>query len=556
MQANQDAYFIMHHLIDTWSELSNYLLQYPEKLINDAIATQAYFDKLDKIFSVHEAIDNDKRFKHVDWEKNIALNFIKRSYLMLAQHLQHSVSHLTLDKAARKKLDFFLTQYLDALSPTNFSNLNPEVTAKIISTNGQNLMDGFKQFQSDLIAGKGLFSITQTDQQAFQLGENLACTKGHVIFQNEIMQLIYYQTTTKTVFANPILFIPPWINKFYILDLQPENSLVKWLVDKGFNVFMISWVNARAKHKNLTFNDYLLHGPLAAINAINTMTGGKKINAVGYCIGGTLLGCLLAHLAQQKKAWLNSATFLTTLFDFENPGDLSIFTDAKQLQSLDEHMQKKGYLSGRILQTVFSCLRANDLIWSAFVNHYLKGDKPKPFDLLFWNADATNIPANVHRYYLRNMYQDNLLVQPNALTLGDTPINLSTVNLPSYFLAAQDDHIIPWQASFANQHILDGKNKFILTTSGHVAGVINPPHKKKYGYYTRINKAKTPEKFLATADFHRGSWWHDWLRWLIPYAGERTKKNILSVQHSIEDAPGSYVKVTLNDIDAEEDSLS
>lgn len=558
MEKHVDTNFTAHYLIEAWSELAEYLLQHPEKLVSSQLKYwQSYLNLCQELSNNTEpSKDNDvyfdKRFQYIDWQNNLIFNFIKCTYLLLSQHVDNLANDLD-DKNEKivKKFRFFTRQFIDSIAPTNFVNTNPEVLSKTLETNGTNLIDGFKRFQEDLKQGKDLLHINMIDSDSFKLGENIACTPGKVIYQNDLMQLIQYTATTETIYQYPLLIIPPWINKYYILDLRQENSLVKWLVDQGFTVFLISWVNPTPDHKEKEFSDYMFEGPLTALKMINQITGSKKTNILGYCIGGTLLGCMLAYLAQKKRD-LNilSATFLTTLFDFSEPGELGTFIDEKQISLLEEYMKKKGYLDGRVLASVFNALRANDLIWSSFVSSYLKGQKPKPFDLLYWNSDSTNIPERVHGFYLRNMYLYNYLIQPGGVKIADVSLDLSKISTPSYFLAAQDDHIVPWKSCYQSQRILKGLVKFVLAGSGHVAGVINPPHKKKYGYWTNNTKHKDAEKFLITATFHEGSWWNDWGKWLKKYSGRLCSANRLysNAREVLENAPGSYVKVTLSNI--------
>lgn len=557
MEMNADANFTTNFLIETWAELTEYLLQHPENLANSQLSYwQSYLSLCQQLSNDSELKKEnkdhfDRRFQHGDWQKNLIFNFIKRSYLLLSQHVDNLANDIDLkNHKIAKKFRFYTQQFIDSISPTNFINTNPEVLSKILETNGANLIEGFRQFQEDLKQGRDLLHIKMADQDSFALGENIACTSGKVIYQNNLMQLIQYTATMKKIYQYPLLIIPPWINKYYILDLQQENSLIKWLVDQGFSVFLISWVNPTLEHKEKEFSDYMFEGPLAALKIINQITGSSRANILGYCIGGTLLGCLLGYLEEKKEQSILSATFLTTLFDFSEPGELGTFIDEKQIGLLEEYMKKKGYLDGKLLASVFNALRANDLIWSSFVNNYLKGQKPKPFDLLCWNSDSTNIPERVHSFYLRNMYLHNRLIQPGMIKIGDVPLDLSKITTPSYFLAAQDDHIVPWKSCYQSQKILNGPVKFVLAGSGHVAGVINPPHRKKYGYWTNNRKPKDAEKFLATSAFHEGSWWNDWGQWLKKHSGKLTSPDSLdcNISEVLENAPGSYVKVTLSDI--------
>ncbi len=549
------AQLTVHQLIDTWNELSNCISKHPEKLIE--IQTnywQDYINLFQDIGSNESQNNNDnvdKRFNYKDWQENISLHFIKQSYLLFAEHVNNAIKNITedADEKAANKIKFYSRQFTDAISPTNFAHINPEVLSKTLESNGVNLIMGMKQFLEDIERGNGQLNIQNTHLKHFNLGEDIACTPGKVVYQNDVMQLIHYTASTEEIYQVPLLIIPPWINKYYILDLQPENSLVKWLVDQGFSVFMISWVNANSQHREKQFSDYMQEGPLAALDIIKKITQEDEVNMVGYCIGGTLLSCMLAYLAKKNEAPVKSATFLTTLLDFSEPGELGVFIDETQVNQLEQLMKKNGYLDGNVMALVFNALRANDLIWSAFVNNYLKGQQPKPFDMLYWNADSTNIPEKVHLFYLRNMYLNNNLIQSNKIKLVNVPIDLNIIKTPSYFLAAQDDHIVPWQAAYKSSQYYGGKVKFTLTSSGHVAGVVNPPHKNKYGYWTNSKTHQGPETFLSTAKFTQGSWWNDWIIWLKKYSGK-----IKPIYYSdkskhdfIENAPGSYVKIRIKE---------
>lgn len=540
-----------HHIFYTqfmqaWQDFSNRLIQKPDQVSD---AQYAFWQDYLMLWQGMAPSFNDKRFKSTAWNDHSYFNFIKQSYLLLSEHLEQLIQKLTNngDEKTAKKLRFYAKQWLDAFSPSNFSYTNPDVLNKIFETNGENIVTGMKQFLNDLSNAR--LNTQLTDISIFKTGENIACTEGKVVFENDLMQLIMYQATTETVFEIPLLIIPPWINKYYILDLQPHNSLVRWLVDQGMTVFIISWVNASETHRNQSFSDYVFSGPMAAMEYIKNITQQDKINVTGYCVGGTLLGCLISYLTEKNQNNILSATFLTTLFDFENPGELGNFIDEEQISALEWYMKKRGFLDGHTMAAVFNSLRANDLIWSAYIQQYLKGEKPKPFDLLYWNADATNIPEKLHRFYLRSFYLNNELIIPGKIFLNNTPISLNKITTPSYFLAAEDDHIVPWQSAYKSQTYLKGETRFVLTSSGHVAGVINPPQQKKYGYWTPHNKHyKNPKTFLTHATYHEGSWWNDWINWLKTYAGERITPPELQKEYDLDKAPGSYVKVSLLDI--------
>ena len=384
-----------------------------------------------------------------------------------------------------------------------------------------------------------------TDESHFTLGETIATTPGKVVFQNELMQLIQYAPSTETVFRRPLLVVPPWINKYYVLDLRPKNSFVRWAVSKGYTVFMISWINPDERQAEKTFEDYMLEGPLAALDAIEQATGERGVAAIGYCLGGTLTAATLAYLAAKGDKRIRSATFFASLVDFAEPGELGVFIDDAQIDSLEAMMAEKGYLDGRNMATTFSMLRANDLIWSFVVNNYLLGREPMPFDLLFWNSDSTRMPAAMHGYYLRKMYQENLLAQPDALSLAGVPIDLRRVDVPTYIVATREDHIAPWQSCFAACGLYRGQRRFVLGASGHIAGIINPPAGGKYGYWIGpVEESQDADAWLAAAERHEGSWWDDWHGWQRRRAGGKkvpARAPGAGALKPIEDAPGSYV---------------
>lgn len=487
----------------------------------------------------------DRRFRHEDWQQNFVFDYIKQSYLLTARWLHTTITDVDgLDDRTRRKLDFYTRQFVDALSPTNFPATNPEVLRATLESGGENLLRGLKNLLNDLERGKGKLSIRQTDLDAFEPGRNVAATPGKVVFQNELMQLIQYQPSTEQVYQRPLIIVPPWINKFYILDLREKNSYIKWCVDQGFTVFVISWVNPDEQLAEKNFEDYLSQGPLAAMDAVKQATGEREVNMVGYCLGGSLLACVAAWLAARRDRRLKSCTFFTTMLDFEQPGELEVFIDEEELAALETRMQERGYLDGADMATTFNLLRANDLIWSFFVSNYLLGKEPFPFDLLYWNSDSTRMPAAMHSFYLRNMYQNNLLKEPGGITLLGKPIDLGKVKLPIYSVAACEDHIAPWKSVYSGARLLPGPVRFALGGSGHIAGIVNPPAAGKYCYWTRETLDEDPEQWFQAAERHEGSWWSDWLAWMIPLAGEQVPARQpgdgkLDV---IEDAPGSYVR--------------
>jgi polyhydroxyalkanoate synthase len=487
----------------------------------------------------------DKRFKHADWTENAMFSFIKESYIVAAKSILSSVRNVkNLDPNTALKADFYAREFVDAISPSNFVATNPEVVSKTLDSGGQNLLRGLENLLSDLERGKGRLAISTSDDSAFELGRNIAATQGKVVFQNELMQLIQYEPTTAEVRARPLLIVPPWINKFYVLDLQPKNSFIKWSIDQGHTVFVISWVNPDERLSKKGFEDYLREGPLAALDAIKDATGESSVNVVGYCLGGTLLASTLAYNAAHGDDRIASATYFVTLVDFSDAGDMAVFIDEEQLTALEKRMEERGYLEAHDMASSFNMLRANDLIWSFVVNNYLLGKEPIPFDLLFWNSDSTRMPAAMHSYYLRNMYQRNLLAKPGGISLAGTPIDLRKIQTPTFLLSTREDHIAPWKSTYAATHLYSGPVKFVLSASGHMAGVISAPG-SKYGHWTNTALPATPDEWFAGAEQHDGSWWPVWNDWMGQFELGRVAARIPGAGRLpvLEDAPGSYVRV-------------
>jgi polyhydroxyalkanoate synthase subunit PhaC len=494
---------------------------------------------------VIEPVPGDRRFRDSAWHDNTVFDYVKQSYLLTARWLQNTVRTIEgIDERTARKIDFYTRQFIDALAPSNFLVTNPEVLRATIESRGENLLHGLKNLLEDLERGKGRLAIRMTDMAAFRIGENIAVTPGKVVYQTDLMQLIQYAPATDKVKRRPLLIIPPWINKFYILDLRPDNSFVRWAVEQGHTVFVISWVNPDQQLAAKTFSDYMREGPLAALDAINQATGEREANVVGYCLGGTLLACMLAFMAAKRDNRIKSATFFVTMVDFAEAGELSVFIDEEQLAALEDRMNARGYLEGRDMATTFNMLRANDLIWSFVVNNYLLGKSPFPFDLLYWNADSTRMPAAMHSFYLRNMYQENLLARPGGITLDGVPIDLGKIKTPAFILSTREDHIAPWRSTYSATRLYKGPVKFVLAASGHIAGVVNPPG-GKYGYWENDRNPETAEEWLASASQHQDSWWPVWARWIKKYAGGEVpaRQPGGGKLTEIEDAPGSYVKV-------------
>ncbi|MBC7951643.1 MAG: class I poly(R)-hydroxyalkanoic acid synthase [Rhodospirillaceae bacterium] len=487
----------------------------------------------------------DRRFKDEMWEDNEIFDFIKQSYLLSARYM-HGVVHGVegMDEHTAQKVDFYTRQFVDAMAPSNFVMTNPEVLRATIESGGENLVKGLNNLLDDLERGKGKLAIKMTDYDAFKVGENIAVTPGKVVYQNDLMQLVQYTPTTPTVLQKPLLVVPPWINKFYILDLRPKNSFIKWAVDQGHTVFVISWVNPDEHLAAKGFADYMMEGPLAALDAIEKATGEKQVNVVGYCLGGTLTVCTLAYMAAKNDDRIASATLFTTMTDFKEPGELGVFIDEEQLTSIEEKMSEHGFLDGRDMAMTFNMLRANDLIWSFVVNNYLLGKDPFPFDLLYWNSDSTRMPAAMHSFYLRKMYQENQLVTPGGINLNGVDIDLSKIKTPIYMLSTREDHIAPWTSTFALTQNTSGPVKFVLAASGHIAGVVNPPAAGKYCYWTNAKKVKNPDTWLNGAKQEEGSWWPDWHAWTAKFGGDQVPARAPGEGKlkALDVAPGSYVK--------------
>jgi polyhydroxyalkanoate synthase len=450
-----------------------------------------------------------------------------------------------MDDKTAQKVDFYTRQFVDAMSPTNFVMTNPEVLRRTAETGGENLLKGLSNLLSDLERGQGNLRIRMTDESKFKVGENIAVTPGKVVYQNDLMQLIQYTPTTENVLKRPLLILPPWINKFYILDLRPKNSFIRWAVDQGHTVFMVSWVNPDERLAEKGFEDYMLEGPYAALEAIEKATGEKSVNAIGYCLGGTLLSATLAHMATKRDTRIKSATFFTTMVDFAESGELGVFIDEEQLNALEAKMQKRGFLEGREMATTFNMLRANDLIWSFVVNNYLLGQDPFPFDLLYWNDDSTRMPARMHSFYLRRMYQQNDLIKPGGIELLSVKLDLRKIKLPTYILSTREDHIAPWASTYRATQTYGGDIRFVLAASGHIAGVVNPPDAGKYSHWVNTTLPPSPEAWFAGATELAGSWWPDWQRWVT--GQEAAQVPARQPKNAIEDAPGSYVQVMAQD---------
>ena len=491
---------------------------------------------------VSKAATKDRRFNSKDWNENPVFNYVKASYLMSSHLAQKLARRANMKPDKQKQLEFYTKQYIDALAPSNFLVTNPDAIRLAVETKGKSLMDGFKNLVTDMKKGR----ISMTDEAAFTLGENIAITDGAVVFENEIMQVIQYTPTTDKVAERPVLIVPPCINKFYILDLQPDNSFVKYAVDQGNTVFLVSWVNAKPEQSHLSWDDYVEMGVFEALTVAKSITGSEQVNCVSWCVGGTILATAMAVLAARNDDTVSSATFLTTFLDFEDPGEISVFLDDPKKILGD--VEAAGVLDGRKLGTVFNMLRSNDLIWSYVVNSYLKGVSPPPFDILYWNSDPTNLPAAMYNYYLNNMYRNNDLKKPDRLTICGEKIDLGKITAPCYFLSTIDDHIAPWKSTFAATELIPDV-KFVLGGSGHVAGVINPASRNRRNYWINGETGNGTDHWLETAENTQGSWWNNWAPWVKNYAGKQiaAPKTVGNKDYpAIEPAPGRYVMARIN----------
>ena len=485
----------------------------------------------------------DRRFEAPEWEQHPFFRAVKQCYLAIAAQLREEADRAVPDPTERHRLMFHVQQLIDATSPTLFLPTNPAALRKALETGGGSVADGLRNLVADLREGR----MTMTDTEAFAPGKNLAITQGKVVYRNRLIELIQYAPLTTQTYAVPLLFIPPWINKFYILDLQPKNSLVRFLVEHGFSVFMISWKNPDASMQGIAFEDYMTDGPLTASDAVREIMGAASVNPVGYCIGGTLLAMTLAYLAAREDDRFGPATFMVSLQDFSEVGDTAVFMDEPQIEFMERRMLERGYLDSSDMAKMFNLLRSNDLIWNTFINSYLMGNKPSAFDLLYWNDDGTRMVPAAHGFYLHNTYLENNLVKPGKISLLDQPIDLRRIRKDIYTVGAERDHIVPWSSAWRIAQLTSAKTRFVLAASGHIAGMINPPCAGKGGYWTDETgdaaAAGTAAAWLAGAKKHEGSWWGDWTKWLEARSGKRMPAAAVgsAAYPPIQDAPGSYV---------------
>jgi len=491
---------------------------------------------------------SDKRFADPEWSENIVFSYIKQFYLILSDYLVDlSQSTGDLNQHAKDNMRFFTRQFVNAMSPTNCALTNPEVLRKTVETGGENLAEGMEHLIDDMGKSFGGLNVSMTDMAAFKVGRNVATTPGKVVYQNDLIQLIQYEPTTIKAHKTPLLVIPPFINKFYILDLREQNSFLKWLVDQGHTVFCISWVNPGPALRDKGFENYMLEGPLAAIDAIEKATGESEVNAIGYCLGGTLLATTLGYMKRKGDKRIKSATYMATLIDFYDPGEIGVFINETAIRALERQMNALGYYDGRQMAFSFNLLRENDLFWSFFINNYLKGERPAAFDLLYWNSDSTNLPAKMHSFYLRNMYLENKLKEPNGIELCGEKIDLSQVDTPAYFISTAQDHIAKWKSTYSGARLFKGDVKFVLGGSGHIAGIVNPPSANKYGYWTADALPENPDDWYQATTKAEGSWWPDWDKWTSKFTGEKVdaRKPGAGSLKVIMDAPGDYVTSTV-----------
>jgi polyhydroxyalkanoate synthase len=551
-----DQYAEMTDVVKTLGQVADYWLRDPQRALQvQTDLGKAYLDLWahmarrmagEKVEPVAAPDPKDKRFADPEWSTNQFFDFLKQAYLLTvkwANRLVHDAEGL--DPHIQQKADFYVRQIANAIAPSNFVLTNPELLRETLASKAENLVRGMHMLAEDIEAGRGNLKIRQSSAAMFEVGRNLACSPGKVIFENELMQLIQYAPSTATVLKRPLLIVPPWINKFYILDLTPEKSFIKWCVDQGLTVFVVSWVNPDAKLASKSFEDYMRGGPLAALDVIEQATGEREVHAIGYCVGGTLLATTLAYMASKQDPRIASATFFAAQVDFTHAGDLKVFVDEEQISAREREMSGRGYLEGKKMATAFNLLRSNDLIWPYVINNYLKGKEPPPFDLLFWNSDATRLPAANHSFYLRNCYLENRLSKGDMVVAGKK-LKLKSIKIPVYNLATREDHIAPAQSVLLGSKFFGGSVRYVLAGSGHIAGVVNPPNKMKYQYWTGPKPTNANlDRWLSKAKEHAGSWWPDWFEWIK--AQDATEVPAREPGGGklapIEDAPGSYVKV-------------
>ncbi|WP_038176479.1 class I poly(R)-hydroxyalkanoic acid synthase [Vibrio pacinii] len=492
----------------------------------------------------------DKRFSHQEWKNDLFYNFIKQSYLLFSKTYLDTIESIEgLDEKSKERISFFSRQAINALSPSNYIATNPELLKLTLEQNGQNLLIGLEQLKQDVESSADILKIRMTNNNAFRIGEDVANTPGDVVYRNELFELIQYRPLTETVNATPLLIVPPFVNKYYILDLREKNSMVRWLLQQGHCVFMISWRNPGEAQREVEFGDYVTEGVAKAVSAIEDITGQEQVNAAGYCIGGTVLASTIAYYAAKRmKKRIKSATFFTTLLDFSQPGEVGAYINDTIINAIELQNNAKGYMDGRSLSVTFSLLRENSLYWNYYVDNYLKGQSPVDFDLLYWNSDSTNVAAATHNFMLRELYLNNKLVQDKGVKIGGVWIDLNKIKVPSYFVSTKEDHIALWQGTYRGALNVGGNKTFVLGESGHIAGIINHPDKGKYGYWVNDSLDDNADEWLANAAHNEGSWWTHWNQWLLGFSPEEKVEpcSVGSEQFpSLEAAPGGYVKQVL-----------
>ena len=542
-QPNQDLYYkaaakYFSEILSNPSKLIENQVKYYKSSLETWSDVQRYFLKQEN----NNSKKNDKRFRSVTWEENPYFKMIKQQYLTSSDIIQETITGIDgLSHPEQKQITFFTKQMLEFFSPTNFLMTNPDALQEAMETKGQSLVNGLENLVDDLEKNDGEFNVSLTDETAFEIGKNIANAEGSVIYENKLYQLIYYKPTQEISHQIPILIIPPWINKFYILDLKPENSFIKFLLSKGIPVFLMSWVNPDSSHSEIGYDDYLKDGLLDAIEQTRRFYSVDLINSIGYCIGGTLLATGLSYLNARKLEYIKSASFFTTLTDFEDPGDLSIFVSDEYLNTIKDQIDDLGFMDGDFLSQTFSFLRSNDLIYGPAVKSYLMGKKPPPFDLLYWNSDSTNLPAKMALEYLEKFYKNNDFSKGKLEVLGEK-VNLEQISQPIIVIGTFNDHIAPWKSSFNGLSKTSGEKVFILAGSGHIAGIINPEHSNKYEYWINNENYSTPEKWFNSSINKNGSWWNEWYEWKKQFLAEKIISTKMIGITEIEPAPGRYVK--------------
>ncbi|WP_234497719.1 class I poly(R)-hydroxyalkanoic acid synthase [Vibrio maritimus] len=546
--------------VEDWSQLAQSVASNPTSILEQQMTWWNQQINLfnDCILSTSEQTqkETDPRFRDESWSENPFYSYIKESYKLVCKSVLDTISNTQdIEPEAKERLEFFARQFLNAMSPSNFITTNPEVMKLTLESNGENLVKGLDQLQKDMSKSVDMLNIRMTDSEAFVVGENIAATEGKVVFKNHLFELIQYQATTEEVYKRPMMLVPPFVNKYYIMDLNQRKSFVKWLVDQGHSVFMISWINPDESYRDTDFGDYVTDGIIPALDAIEAQTGEREVNGLGYCIGGTLLTAAMAYLAgKRRKQRIKSATLLTTILDFQQPGELGIFINDPMISAIEAQNNHQGYMDGRQMAVSFSLLRENSLYWNYYITNYLKGEKPVAFDLLHWNSDNTNVPASCHNQMLRQFYLENKLSQPNGIEIDGVGIDLSKVKSPTFFLSAIEDHIALWKGTFKGTDLLNGQNTFVLAESGHIAGPMNHADSTKYGYWTNDNVDTDADTWLNTADKHTGSWWGHWQEWLD--ARNFSQKIEARVLEGELDAPGNYVKQRIEDVLAKQEENS